>query len=174
MEWFTPPHVLECVRAYCLAVLGDATIPLDPASNPGNYTEATEWYDGSRVARDGLRQSWSAPLAFVNPPYGKWLARWCERIDTEARAGRQILSLLPGNRFETRYIQRHIFNGRIDAVCLVRKRLAFCDDQGRPLGRGNPYGSVIYLHNGDRYAFARTFKPLGKVLAMLEIGEGPE
>lgn len=157
VDWFTPPHVLDLVRSYSLATEGTNQIGFDPATNEENYTQAKMFF-----TRSGLDNYWPVAPTWVNPPYGKDLKKWVVRIGLYAEAGRHILALLPGNRFETAYLQHWILeNPRLSALCFVRRRLKFCDANGVELNGSNPYGSMIYLFNGDAKEFAQRFEALG-------------
>lgn len=177
VDWFTPPAVLDAVRAYSQSSTGNPHIELDPSGDPTNYTRATYFYDGSRVAMDGLRQSWKidAGVVFCNPPYGSEMKLWCRKIGREAFDGRHIIALLPANRWETDYLQNDILTGRLSAMCVARKRLAFCGPDGKPRRRAdgsrsqNPYGSCLFLFNGSRDVFASEVHEVGPVFSMVRI-----
>jgi site-specific DNA-methyltransferase (adenine-specific) len=162
VDWFTPPHILELVRSYI-----GGQITLDPATNAGNYTQAQTFYH-----ERGLERMWSGGrsvncaknLIWVNPPYGRGLKNWVARIGNEAAQGRCILALLPGNRFETGYIQESLLKREPGALCFIRRRLNFCDEHGAPRGGGNPYGSVLWLFNGPVPQFKRVFSAIGTVV----------
>lgn len=162
VEFFTPPHVVALVRAYFLKSTGVDLIDLDPATSEANPTGAASFFTGD--PHDGLLEPWTGHVAiFLNPPYGKELHKWTAKLHEETRFGAHVVALLPGQRFETAYWQRDVFNSRLSAICFIRGRLAFLDAAGEPQ-RSNPYGSMLYLYNGDRYAFAEVFRELGLVV----------
>jgi phage N-6-adenine-methyltransferase len=154
-EWYTPPEILEPVRDY----FGGA-IPLDPAAPLDNPTGAERFFTKQD---NGLTQDWAGNGAFVNPPYGAEISDWCRKIHESASTGLQILALLPcGARFSTSYCQNYILNEHLTAICFVRGRVGFVNEDGEQQ-TGNIYDSAIYGYNADHEAFARSFDSLGKV-----------
>lgn len=166
--WLTPPEVLEPVRAYF-----NGQIPLDPATEDDNPTEAFYWFTAEQ---DGLDRAWKHPV-FVNPPYGSALPAWVEKIRVEAHYGQVVLALLPTTRFSTRYFQP--FLREVAAACWIKGRVAFL----RPVEAAgalfphyercdqNPYDSVLYGFNVDPGRFESCFRELGAVW-LLQRGEG--
>jgi site-specific DNA-methyltransferase (adenine-specific) len=137
--WLTPPEILEPIRTYF-----DGAIMLDPATEQNNPTGAAYY-----LTTAGLENSWARyGDVFVNPPYGRDLSKWCEKIGNEARARAQIVALLPGQRFETRYVQEHLLIPELTALCFVRKRVRFLRKDGTR-APNNPYGSILWIFNGD-------------------------
>lgn len=89
-HWYTPPVFLEHIR-YLLG----GHIPLDPASDPSNPTEALKWYTPED---NGLRLPWAtAEGVFCNPPFSDKQA-WIEKAGIEHLANPDcpILMLVPG------------------------------------------------------------------------------
>lgn len=75
-DWRTPPWFLDLVR-------GVGPIVLDPATSPDNPTRADTFFapgltsasEGRHLGECGLRGDWSrVGLAFINPPYGRYLS----------------------------------------------------------------------------------------------------
>jgi site-specific DNA-methyltransferase (adenine-specific) len=99
MDWQTPHDVLDLVRR-----VGD--IYLDPCTAPSNPTGATH-FCSIDTGTNGLAYDWAAildwaraqgarnPLAYVNPPYGPALKEWAAKVNREAAAGAQIITLTP-------------------------------------------------------------------------------
>jgi len=164
--YITPDEILDPVRAYF-----DGPIPLDPATQPDNPTKAVSFATGSSTdpgsLGDGLSVCWADHgKVFVNPPYGKGMKHWCEKICTETVLGAEIIALLPcGARFGTRYWQNFIFNPGLDATMFYKGRVSFLRPDGTAATQ-NPYDSQILLFNGDIERFAEKFKHLGKVVKM--------
>jgi site-specific DNA-methyltransferase (adenine-specific) len=153
VEWRTPDRVLARVRAYF-----GGPIPLDPATSPENPIGAEAFFT---EAEDGLAQPWTMPV-FLNPPYGKAIRPWLERVANEAANGLEILALLPaGGRFSTGYWQDQVLNDQLHAVCYVRGRIRFLDAAGVPCG-SNTYPSMICGYNVDLPKFGAAFAPLGR------------
>lgn len=163
--WLTPPHLVEASRD----ALG--WIGLDPATEPTNPTKATTFF----TERDnGLSRCWTlhGPV-FVNPPYGRDLKLWCDKIDQSARAGQQVLALMPcGARFSTKYWQRFMLTERLSCLCFLNKRVSFLRPDGKP-AKGNLYDSAVYAYNVDRQRFKKAFSKLGRVIDVLSVTEQP-
>ncbi len=179
--YLTPPRILEPVREY----FGAMGISLDPATEPSNPAGAVDFFhgrgDGTAEGLSGLDVRWRAvgyldctyshaikPNVFINPPYGRELRDWVAKIALEASRDCHILALLPGQRFEQHYFQRDVFNLQLTAFCAVRKRVNFLRPDGKP-AKGNPYGSFIYLYNGNWAQFTQAFGDIGLCIKPAEI-----
>lgn len=82
--WLTP----VVVRDLLLEFAGPGGIALDPCSHPLSIIPATtKWLGPDHGGRDALIQDWVSAskggLIFVNPPYGRVLASWADKIATE-------------------------------------------------------------------------------------------
>lgn len=55
---------------------------------------------------DGLTQPWFGPC-FMNPPYGREIARWVEKASLEALGGSLVVGLLPA-RTDTAWWQKFV------------------------------------------------------------------
>lgn len=173
--YLTPDELLRPVRDYFGGV-----IPLDPATEISNPTAAAFFCTAETLmafhpedpprnwAHDGLDFPWHEhDGVFVNPPYGRELRTWCEKIAIEADKGVPIVALLPaGPRFGTRYFQRFVFVPQLDVSCFVRGRVKFLRPDGSPTTGQNPYDSVFYGFNVDPVRFAGLFGHLGRVVKM--------
>lgn len=109
------------------------------------------------MADQGLRLGVCRPgasfgLVFVNPPYGKALRPWLAKIVQEAKGGTHMIALLPCARFEQGYL--HELLEQAQAVCWVRKRVAFIRAETGDAVGGNAYASMFLLFNGDADRFA--------------------
>ena len=153
--YITPETILESVRKYY-----DGFIPCDPATEPNNPTKAEIFWTEED---DGLSQKWPQEI-FVNPPYGKVLPIWTEKIKTESDLGNTIIALLPcGARFSTRYWQKNILSSKLNMICFHKGRVKFYRPDGTKAGQ-NPYDSAIYGFNVCEKKFKECFEPLGKCL----------
>ncbi len=173
--YITPEEGLIPVRTYF-----DGPIPLDPATETNNPTKALHYctepgaepinggQGGSWVRTDGLSTPWSNfDGVFVNPPYGKVLKHWCEKIYEETNLGASIIALLPcGARFATHYFQNFVFNSGLEIACFVNGRMSFIRPSGASTTGQNPYDSVYYGFNvdADRFedAFVKATRPVGR------------
>jgi len=160
MDYLTPPKILEPVKRFFGGV-----IPLDPATIlPLNPTGADFCMTPNY---SGLTKSWVAVAsgAFVNPPYGRELRQWMEKIGNEASEGLTIVALLPVNRFEQGYFHDSILM-RANVVCFIRSRVSFLrPSTGKP-AKGNPYASALWGFNTDESKFLAAFGDLGAVVKL--------
>lgn len=143
-EWNTPPEIVERVEQ----VLG--TIDLDPCSNDGKpNVPAIKVY---RKKDDGLSRSWTGRV-YMNPPYGRGIDEWVQKLDAEFIAGNvtEAIALVPA-RTDTDWFEEF----RDYGICLLHGRLKFGDAENSA-----PFPSaLVYL--GDNLAgFAKVFEDLG-------------
>lgn len=76
-EHYTPGDVLDLV----VEVMGG--IDLDPCADPGRRVPAAAHYTAEV---DGLRRPWSGRV-FMNPPYGRNIGAWVDRLVEAHAAG---------------------------------------------------------------------------------------
>jgi hypothetical protein len=156
--WLTPESILLPVREYF-----EGPIPLDPATETSNPTNAELFYTKKD---NGLIKPWDKPV-FINPPYGKGIQDWCEKIHLEAtrKPTRAIIALLPcgSGRPGTKYWQKHMFQKHLNIICYVRGRINFLKADGQA-AKGNTYPSQIMGFNVVENHFVNCFKHLGKIL----------
>ena len=160
--WGTPPHVVEAVRKYF-----GGTIPLDPCTEPDNPTEAAKFFTKED---DGLVEEW-LDSCFVNPPYGKELRQWVQKIAFEAATGTEILFLCSiSSRFETAYWHQSILTRHQNAEVIFNKRVQFyrpveVEDGPREwkATKRNAFASIMLGFNVDVLRFVDAFQSLGCV-----------
>lgn len=70
---------------------------------------------------DGLKQEWRG-VCWMNPPYGREIARWVEKAHESARCGTIVVCLLPA-RTDTAWW--HSFVMQASEIRFVRGRLKF-------------------------------------------------
>ena len=165
-EWWTPFHIVQAVKMFFADSLAvwDPAIPLDPATHPSNPTGAKEFY-----CSEGELKPWRHGT-FVNPPYGKEIKTFAGKIAEEAEKGYLIVALLPASRWEQEYWQRDVFNDRLTALCLVRKRLRFRKPDGTE-AKSNPHASVMYFYNAEWKHVINTFQHVGKCVRVVPCEE---
>lgn len=152
-DWQTPEHLLEAVRDYF-----GGRIPLDAATAPDNPTKAVLFFTGENEAKDGLHNPWRT-AAFCNPPYGRVIRLWLEKIVKETRRGTEIVTLLPCARWEQGYFHQALEAANM--VCFIRKRVSFVNPAtGHAVG-GNPYANMFLGFNTSPERFFRAFAPIG-------------
>jgi len=96
---------------------------LDPCANADNH-KCDYWFGpDSPFATDGLTESWTGHRVFMNPPYGREIAKWIKKAHDEHKAhGITIVALLPA-RTDTRYFHDYIYH-RTD-ITFIKGRLRF-------------------------------------------------
>jgi len=166
-DYLTPPSILDPVRRYF-----GGTIPLDPASTPTNPCGAVRHYFPPN--HDGLSLSWGEDVTwgevrpwgvYVNPPYGRSIRDWMEKIAMEAEVGVVVLALLPANRWEQEYFHESILTFA-NAACFVRSRVSFIRPSTGEVAKGNPYPSILWGLNVEQKRFTAAFDSLGHVVLL--------
>lgn len=112
--WETPPWILALVAEYF-----GGRIPFDVCTTADNPCDAEGFWTKKD---DALKRDWPARV-WCNPPYGKEMPRWLEKLEEQAARGVEILSLPSASRFEQRGLQ--LAWQRANALCLIRKRVQF-------------------------------------------------
>ena len=145
MDWNTPESFLALVRKV-------APIGLDPCSNVTSKVKASAaWLSG------GLEVDWSGfGLVYVNPPYGRELKQWAEKIAAEADRGVEIIALVPA-RTDTKWF-RQMWN-RKSAVCLWQGRITF---EGAP--NPAPFPSAVFYYGPHDLKFMQAFCDAGMII----------
>lgn len=161
--WQTPPELLERVRVYF-----GGQIPFDAATSFDNPTGARAF-----TAERGLEAHWHRCAGtFVNPPYGKVLKEWLAKMALEAREGAKIIALLPCARWEQEYFQQCM--AEADAVCMIRRRVAFIRPSTGDRVGGNTYANMFVGFNTEQAKFVEGFGPLGACFAWVNTAPAPE
>lgn len=153
-DWNTPPEIIAAVHR----ALGGPP-ELDPCSNANSVVGARR-----TICRpdDGLMADWTAASIFVNPPFGKGIAKWVGRCVLASQMGSQVVLLVPA-AVDTRHWQGLIFPTS-DAICFLRGRVRFIGAKAAA-----PFATAII---GWRcgVAFEEAFGRLGSVVPGGEIG----
>ena len=105
-EWATPQGIVDLFGPFDL----DVCATPENAKAPQFFTRAD----------DGLSQDWGEGLAWMNPPYGREIAKWVEKA---ARSKCRLVALIPV-RTDTRWFQDFVME-YADIVFLVRGRIKF-------------------------------------------------
>ncbi len=146
-EHNTPP----AVWAAAVACLG--RVDLDPCSpGPGLCPVVSDSY--YTIQDNGLAQPWVGRV-YLNPPYGRQIGAWVNKLVDSYRAGTVIaaVALLPA-RTDTQWWQLL----RDFPVCLIKGRLKFGD-----AANSAPFPSAIFYLGPDVWSFGSAFQPLGDV-----------
>lgn len=143
-DWETPANVLEAVRRI-------APIGLDPCTTADNPVGAKKFYTPEH---NGLELSWQGfGLCWVNPPYGRQIGPWAEKIATSAAWGVEIVALVP-SRTDTKWFHRLMY--ACDTVLFWKGRLTF---DGAPAPA--PFPSVVCYLGHRPLRFFRAFDSFG-------------
>lgn len=113
-EWLTPPHILKPLGQFDLD-------PCSPIVRP--WPTARQHYT---KIDDGLVQPWHGRV-WLNPPYGRSLVKWLEKMSQHANGG----ICLTFARTETFAFQNYVF-GKAESILFIKGRITFCDVHGNP------------------------------------------
>lgn len=96
---------------------------LDPCASDAT-AKCSKYYTD---ADDGLSQSWSGEVVFMNPPYGRGIKDWIKKAYEESQnSGATVVCLIPA-RTDTRYW--HDYCMKAHEVNFVKGRLKFGDSK---------------------------------------------
>ncbi len=158
-DWCTPPEYVDAVRRVFTAGIG-----LDPCSNAHSTVGADR-----QIAppADGLAVPWDMSTVYVNPPYGRDRERgttirdWLAKCSETARAGSQVLALIPVAT-NTRHWRDHVFTAT--GICFLKvPRLKFAL-AGEAVGKGAPMACAMVYWGCDSGRFQDVFCEFGAVL----------
>lgn len=154
-EYLTPLEIVDAA----LSLMGE--IDLDPCSNSHEAPNvpAVRHYT---VEDDGLDQEWHGRV-YMNPPYGRAIEEWVEKLCAEHEAGRvtEAVALVPA-RTDTQWWVRL----RDYPVCLVEGRLRFVGSGES----GAPFPSAIFYLGPDLKRFYDAFYHLGDIWQRVDPG----
>ena len=144
-EWYTPPEIITRTQK----TLGK--IDLDPCSGPENTVPATRSFS---KADDGLSFDWCGRV-YMNPPYGREIGAWVEKLVAEHKAGRtkEAIALVPA-RVDTDWFRTF----RDFVVCFVDGRLKFSGHENSA-----PFPSAAVYLGPNVARFAKSFGDMGDV-----------
>ena len=150
-EWYTPPEIIEAV----LDLFG-GTIDLDPCSNTEGdrpHVPAAAHYTRED---DGLSRAWHGRV-YMNPPYGRGIRPWIEKIRTEYEAGRVTAAVvLVKSATDTAWFR--ILSEKYPR-CEVAGRLKFSG-----CGSPAPFPSTVFYLGDQVQRFAKVFGGFGVIV----------
>ena len=154
-ERYTPPYIIEKARK----VMG--AINTDPASNAvaQKYIKADRWFSKED---DGLSKKWEDNV-WLNPPYStSLLTKFVDKLVSEKDRYTQLIMLVH-NATESLWAQK-LFKHCM-ALCFVKGRINFLDEEGKELG-GNPMQGSMILAFGhvDKEKFRKEFGEMGRLM----------
>lgn len=98
VEWGTPPELYAALDA----VHG---FTVDAAASHDNHKHARYW----TADDDGLNQSWQGERVFLNPPFGREIAKWTAKARREVREnGCELVVMLIPARTDTTWWHRDV------------------------------------------------------------------
>jgi phage N-6-adenine-methyltransferase len=148
VAWNTPSAIVDEVED----MLG--VIDVDPASNSKdepNVPAITHYTEED----DGLSQLWEGRV-FLNPPYGREIGEWIEKLVQEYRDGNiaEAIALVPA-RTDTQWF-RALFNY---PLCFISGRVRYSDGDGAA-----PFPSVLVYMGSRVDDFISVFKHRGPIM----------
>lgn len=111
MDWATPQDFFDMLnKTY--------NFTLDVCASKEN-AKCAKYFD---EVTNGLAQSWAGERCWMNPPYGREIAKWVKKAREEGEHGTLVVGLLPV-RTDTRYFSEHI--AKHADLLFVKGRLRF-------------------------------------------------
>lgn len=139
-SWITPKWLIDRLGPF----------DLDPCA-----CDPQPWPTAARMVTErenGLLTLWSG-FVWCNPPYGKQLGVWLERMALHQHGIACVFA-----RTETRAFDRSVWNGASTSVLFLRKRLAFFRPDGTPAPQasnsGGPSCLIAYGQEAHRRLMA--------------------
>ena len=158
-DWYTPPEIVEAVRELF------GIIDLDPCSNSHETPNVPALAHFTRDD-DGLSREWSGRV-YLNPPYGKGIGPWIEKVREEHEAGRVTAAVvLVKAATDTRWFR--VLSERYPR-CEVAGRLKFSGCKAPA-----PFPSVLFYLGDEVQRFAEVFARFGVIVAPLPVAGGAE
>jgi phage N-6-adenine-methyltransferase len=158
-EWYTPRIIIDSV----LELFGK--IDLDPCSNgkgDAANVPATEHYTRED---NGLARAWHGKV-YMNPPYGREVAQWVEKVTAEYQAGNiSEAVILIAARTDTRWFNLLAKTGAV--WCAVEGRLLF-STPGVKTSNAAPFPSAIFYLGDNVQDFYHCFKHHGPIYRAIE------
>jgi hypothetical protein len=153
-EHYTPQVIIDAT-VDCLGA-----IDLDPCSNSHDHPTIPAQRHFT-IGDDGLAQEWYGRV-YMNPPYGRAISAWVEKLDHEHTAHRVIeaIALVPA-RTDTQWWQVL----RDYAVCFIEGRLKFSGDGN---DESAPFPSAVFYLGDNIGKFYYSFSHLGDIYQRLE------
>ena len=154
-EWYTPWIYVQAARD----VMG--TIDTDPASSEtaNGIVKAKQYFT---IEDDGRQQTWVGNI-WMNPPYSQPLVTEFCALLVEKLKNREIKQacVLVNNATETNFYQNMM--GECQAVCFIKGRVKFIDQNGESTGAPLQGQTILYFGEGYQ-KFAKVFSQFGVVL----------
>ena len=125
-EWETPQDVFDALDA-------EFHFTLDPACTDDNAKCAKHY----TKEQDGLKQSWDGETVFLNPPYGRDIAKWMQKAYGVRGT---VVALIPA-RVDTAWFHDWVY-GKAE-IRFIRGRLKYGGAKNN-----SPFPSMIVIYRG--------------------------
>lgn len=147
-EHYTPQRIIDAV----IQCLGG--IELDACSNCKIHPNVPALRHFT-IEDDGLAQHWKAETLYLNPPYGRKIGKWVEKLVSHYEAGDVIeaITLVP-SRTDTKWYRML----RDYPVCSVSGRLKFVGSK-----KSAPFPSAVFYLGTSLDKFYDVFSPMGDI-----------
>jgi len=130
--WETPAKLFNTLNA-------EFHFTLDPCCMP----ETAKCKEYFTPAEDGLKQSWSGHVVYVNPPYSRGnIDKWVRKCYEESRNGPTVVALLPVSTSSSWF---HDWVWGKAEIRFIKRRVRFV---GAPFTA--PFSSMIAIYNPTR------------------------
>lgn len=128
-DWETPQDLFDKLDS-------EFHFTLDPCATKEN-AKCKKFFT---IKENGLFQLWSDEVVFMNPPYGREIAKWIQKAYEESFMA-TVVCLIPA-RTDTKYWHKYIFN-KADEIRFLEGRLYF----SRNGKRGpSPFPSAVIVY----------------------------
>ncbi len=146
-EWYTPPHIIDKVIDLFI------DIDLDPCSN-SMVNPSIPALKHFTKEENGLSKEWYGKV-YMNPPYGRDISHWVDKVIQEYRAGRvtEAILLVP-SRTDTKWF------GKLNdyCFCFVRGRLKFSG-----VKNAAPFPNAVVYMGVNSNNFINHFSDIGGI-----------
>lgn len=144
-EWLTPPSLIKALGKFDLD-------PCAPIERP--WPTATNYFT---IEDDGLAQDWSGRV-FLNPPYGKYVWTWLEKLDKHKNGIALIFA-----RTGTSHFHRTVWN-KAKGLLFINGRLHFHHVNGQRAAHNCGADSVLVAYDIANAECLRHCKIKGKFI----------
>lgn len=131
-DYETPPDLFESLSSEF------GPFDVDVAAHEKNWKVAKYW----DAASDGLAQDWTGLRCWMNPPYGRVVAKWVKKA-SESKA--LTVCLLPA-RTDPAWFHDHV-QGKAREIRFLRGRPKFWLDR-QPTGKAGKFPSMVVIFDG--------------------------
>lgn len=134
-EWGTPQWLFDQLNE-------EFIFTLDPAASHTNH-KCKKYFT---IEDDGLSQSWSNEIVFLNPPYGREVGVWVKKAYEESFKNTTVVCVI-ASRTDTQYW--HDFVMQSHEIRLIKGRLKF-ELEGKPPTPAPFPSAVVIFHPWKR------------------------